>query len=102
VKAVTRKLRRRPNEPAPIPNEKRRKPSPTQLSFVLTDEEILDDLKVTNKGIHSGAVISKGVGRKISRGSNDKKKRTIAKNDQKIALFSLFQKGRTTERKTEK
>ena len=46
VKAVTRKLRRRPNEPAPVPNEKRRKPSPTQLNFVLNDEEIADDLKV--------------------------------------------------------
>ena len=46
TKAVTRKLRRRPNEPAPIPNEKRRKPSPTQLNYVLADEDIAEDLKV--------------------------------------------------------
>ena len=46
VKTITRKLRRRPNEPAPVPNEKRRKPSPTQLNFVLADEDIEEDLKV--------------------------------------------------------
>lgn len=46
VKAVTRKLRRRPNEPAPVSNEKRRKASPTQINFFLTDEEIADDLQV--------------------------------------------------------
>ena len=48
VKAVTRKLRRRPNEPAPVPNEKRRKASPTQINFVLADEDIANDLKVVS------------------------------------------------------
>ncbi|XP_070572556.1 sin3 histone deacetylase corepressor complex component SDS3-like isoform X2 [Ptychodera flava] len=51
VKPVaTRKLRRRPNEPIPLP-EKRRKPSPAHLNFLLTEDEIMDDLKVLNKKI---------------------------------------------------
>ncbi|KAH7960203.1 hypothetical protein HPB49_017645 [Dermacentor silvarum] len=55
VKSVTtRKLRRRPNDPLPMP-EKRRKTSPNilfapQLNFLLDDGEILDDLKMLNKG----------------------------------------------------
>lgn len=43
---ITRKLRRRPHDPAPVNNDKRRKPSPTQLNFMLNDEEVLEDLKV--------------------------------------------------------
>jgi len=46
--ASTRKLRRRPNEPVPIP-EKRRKPSPTQINFYLDENEIMDDLRIINK-----------------------------------------------------
>lgn len=50
VKPVTtRKLRRRPNDPLPMP-EKRRKTLPTQLNFLLDDNEILEDLRVLNKG----------------------------------------------------
>lgn len=50
VKPVTtRKLRRRPNDPLPMP-EKRRKTMPTQLNFFLDDNEILDDLRIINKG----------------------------------------------------
>lgn len=50
VKSVTtRKLRRRPNDPLPMP-EKRRKTSPTQLNFLLDEAEIHDDLKILNKG----------------------------------------------------
>ena len=49
--AVRTRLRRRPNEPAPTPNEKRRKPSPAQLSFVLAEEEIANDLKVKKCGL---------------------------------------------------
>ncbi|XP_037287378.2 sin3 histone deacetylase corepressor complex component SDS3 isoform X4 [Rhipicephalus microplus] len=50
VKSVTtRKLRRRPNDPLPMP-EKRRKTSPTQLNFLLDDGEIVDDLKILSKG----------------------------------------------------
>lgn len=50
VKSVTtRKLRRRPNDPLPMP-EKRRKTSPTQLNFLLDETDIIDDLKVLNKG----------------------------------------------------
>ncbi|KFM67625.1 hypothetical protein X975_20218, partial [Stegodyphus mimosarum] len=49
VKPVTtRKLRRRPNDPLPMP-EKRRKTLPTQLNFLLDDNEILEDLRVLNK-----------------------------------------------------
>ncbi|XP_054720838.1 sin3 histone deacetylase corepressor complex component SDS3-like isoform X2 [Uloborus diversus] len=53
VKPVTtRKLRRRPNDPLPMP-EKRRKTLPTQLNFLLEDNEILDDLRILNKGKYS-------------------------------------------------
>lgn len=45
---MTRKLRRRPNDPMPMP-EKRRKPSPAQLNFNLDETEISDDLRILNK-----------------------------------------------------
>uniref|UniRef100_A0A8C5TSV8 SDS3 homolog, SIN3A corepressor complex component n=1 Tax=Malurus cyaneus samueli TaxID=2593467 RepID=A0A8C5TSV8_9PASS len=41
---MTRKLRRRPNDPVPIP-DKRRKP----LNYLLTDEQIMEDLRTLNK-----------------------------------------------------
>uniref|UniRef100_A0AAQ6IHU2 SDS3 homolog, SIN3A corepressor complex component n=1 Tax=Anabas testudineus TaxID=64144 RepID=A0AAQ6IHU2_ANATE len=41
---MTRKLRRRPNDPVPIP-DKRRKP----LNYLLTDEQITEDLRTLNK-----------------------------------------------------
>ncbi|XP_062307099.1 sin3 histone deacetylase corepressor complex component SDS3 isoform X1 [Osmerus eperlanus] len=45
---MTRKLRRRPNDPLPIP-DKRRKPAPAQLNYLLTDEQIMEDLRTLNK-----------------------------------------------------
>jgi Sin3 histone deacetylase corepressor complex component SDS3 len=49
VKPVsTRKLRRRPNDPMPVP-EKRRKASPAQLNVLLQDDEIMEDLRILNK-----------------------------------------------------
>ncbi|KAK3756172.1 hypothetical protein RRG08_064279 [Elysia crispata] len=45
---MTRKLRRRPNDPIPIP-EKRRKPSPAQVNLLLDDGQIMDDLRVMLK-----------------------------------------------------
>uniref|UniRef100_A0A182NAE2 Sin3 histone deacetylase corepressor complex component SDS3 n=1 Tax=Anopheles dirus TaxID=7168 RepID=A0A182NAE2_9DIPT len=42
---VTRKLRRRPNEPLPVP-EKRRKPTTGQITFLLDDKEVEHDLKL--------------------------------------------------------
>ncbi|XP_055927134.1 sin3 histone deacetylase corepressor complex component SDS3-like isoform X4 [Argiope bruennichi] len=48
VKPVTtRKLRRRPNDPLPVP-EKRRKTLPT-LNFLLDDNEIMEDLRLMNR-----------------------------------------------------
>uniref|UniRef100_A0A3B3ZZC5 Uncharacterized protein n=1 Tax=Periophthalmus magnuspinnatus TaxID=409849 RepID=A0A3B3ZZC5_9GOBI len=44
---MTRKLRRRPNDPVPIP-DKRRKPAP-QLNYLLTDDQIMEDLRTLNK-----------------------------------------------------
>uniref|UniRef100_UPI00358E6B93 sin3 histone deacetylase corepressor complex component SDS3 isoform X1 n=1 Tax=Myxine glutinosa TaxID=7769 RepID=UPI00358E6B93 len=50
VKAVmTRKLRRRPNDPIPLP-DKRRKPTPSQLNYALTEEQVCEDLKCMIKG----------------------------------------------------
>ncbi|GAB6030342.1 Sin3 histone deacetylase corepressor complex component SDS3 [Chamberlinius hualienensis] len=46
---TTRKLRRRPNDPVPVP-EKRRKTSPSQLNFLLDEQQIYEDLKTINKG----------------------------------------------------
>ena len=45
---VTRKLRRRPNEPPPAA-EKKRKTNAERLNFLLTDEEIALDLKKISK-----------------------------------------------------
>lgn len=47
-KPIKRKLRRRPNDPVPIP-DKRRKPPPAQLNYLLSDEQIMEDLRALNK-----------------------------------------------------
>ncbi|XP_058128268.1 sin3 histone deacetylase corepressor complex component SDS3-like [Anopheles ziemanni] len=59
---VTRKLRRRPNEPLPVP-EKRRKPSTSQLVFLLDEKEIEHDLKLVLRGkpSHSGRSQQHGI-----------------------------------------
>eukprot|EP00063_Salmo_salar_P051891 XP_014026726.1 PREDICTED: sin3 histone deacetylase corepressor complex component SDS3 isoform X2 [Salmo salar] len=49
---MTRKLRRRPNDPVPIP-DKRRKPAPAQLNYLLTDDQIMEDLRTLNKQLKS-------------------------------------------------
>lgn len=46
---MTRKLRRRPNDPVPVP-EKRRKPVACQPVFLLDEKEIESDLKQINRG----------------------------------------------------
>lgn len=46
---MTRKLRRRPNDPIPVP-EKRRKPVTCQPVFLLDEKEIESDLKIINRG----------------------------------------------------
>ncbi|XP_062547837.1 sin3 histone deacetylase corepressor complex component SDS3 [Armigeres subalbatus] len=46
---VTRKLRRRPNEPLPVP-EKRRKPTTGQLVLLLDEKEVENDLKLISRG----------------------------------------------------
>lgn len=46
---MTRKLRRRPNDPIPVP-EKRRKPPPAQVNYTLEDKEIESDLKAISRG----------------------------------------------------
>uniref|UniRef100_A0A3B4XUL1 SDS3 homolog, SIN3A corepressor complex component n=2 Tax=Seriola TaxID=8160 RepID=A0A3B4XUL1_SERLL len=50
---MTRKLRRRPNDPVPIP-DKRRKP----LNYLLTDEQIMEDLRTLNKVNFSPSLVS--------------------------------------------
>ena len=50
VKIVsTRKLRRRSNEPIPVP-EKRRKAPQSQVTYLLDDKEMDDDLRALYKG----------------------------------------------------
>lgn len=46
---MTRKLRRRPNDPVPIP-EKRRKLPPSQLNYLLEEKDIETDLKIITRG----------------------------------------------------
>lgn len=46
---MTRKLRRRPNDPIPVP-EKRRKTPSAQIVHLLDEKEIENDLKIINKG----------------------------------------------------
>lgn len=46
--ATTRKLRRRANEPVPVP-DKRRRTSPAQLNHQLEDKEIQEDMKALHK-----------------------------------------------------
>jgi len=59
--AMTRKLRRRPNDPAPIPEKRRGKMSslPSQINFQLDDKEIESDLKAIMKGVKTGASLRK-------------------------------------------
>lgn len=45
---TTRKLRRRPNEPIPVP-DKRRRTSPAQLNHQLEEKDVQEDLKVILK-----------------------------------------------------
>lgn len=47
---ITRKLRRRPNDPLPVTAEKRRKPTVGQLTLLLEDKEIESDLKAISRG----------------------------------------------------
>ena len=49
---TTRKLRRRPNEPVPLP-EKRKRGPPATLNHLLEDSEINDDVKHINKSLSS-------------------------------------------------
>lgn len=50
--AMTRKLRRRPNDPLPVP-DKRRKNPPIQLNYLLDDRDIDDDLREINAAKYS-------------------------------------------------
>lgn len=47
---MTRKLRRRPNDPVPEKVEKRRKPPPAQVNYLLDEKEIESDLKTISRG----------------------------------------------------
>lgn len=47
---VTRKLRRRPNDPVPVAAEKRRKPTTGTLVLLLDEKEIDSDLKLISRG----------------------------------------------------
>ncbi|OTF70709.1 sin3 histone deacetylase corepressor complex component SDS3-like, partial [Euroglyphus maynei] len=49
---TTRKLRRRPNDPTPLP-DRRRRTSPAQINYLLEDSEINEDLKFINKILYS-------------------------------------------------
>ncbi|CAG9820629.1 unnamed protein product [Phaedon cochleariae] len=46
---MTRKLRRRPNDPMPLP-EKRRKAPAAQITYLLEEKDVENDLRIINKG----------------------------------------------------
>lgn len=46
---MTRKLRRRPNDPVPV-QEKRRKPTTSQVVFLLDEKEVENDIKAISRG----------------------------------------------------
>jgi Sin3 histone deacetylase corepressor complex component SDS3 len=56
---MTRKLRRRPNDPVPLP-EKRRKPPPAQLNYLLDEKEMEGDLNIISRGKPLGPVRKPG------------------------------------------
>lgn len=63
---ITRKLRRRPNEPIPVAAEKRRKPTSGQLVLLLDEKEVDSDLKQISRGkvmtpVRPSSVTSNGV-----------------------------------------
>ncbi|GJQ71786.1 hypothetical protein Trydic_g11478 [Trypoxylus dichotomus] len=62
---MTRKLRRRPNDPVPVP-EKRRKPVTCQPVFLLDEKEIESDLKIINRGKMMTPVRKPGEGSHIN------------------------------------
>lgn len=47
---ITRKLRRRPNDPLPVVESKRRKPTNGQLVLLLEEKDIDNDLKLISRG----------------------------------------------------
>jgi len=61
---MTRKLRRRPNDPVPEKVEKRRKPPPAQLNYLLDEKEIELDLKAINRAKAPTAVRKPGAHRR--------------------------------------
>jgi len=58
---MTRKLRRRPNDPVPEKVEKRRKPPPAQLNYLLDEKDIESDVKMINRGKGSNTVRKPGI-----------------------------------------
>lgn len=80
--AVTRKLRRRPNDPPPAP-EKRRKNSPVHINVLLEESEVLEDLKAMNK-LHS--VTTEKNGSKVNKSSNNTNQNTNLNNQVADAL----------------
>ncbi|XKL59300.1 hypothetical protein PGB90_000316 [Kerria lacca] len=58
--AMTRKLRRRPNDPLPVP-DKRRKNPPTQLNYLLDEKEIEEDLKEINSAKFSNKKLGSNI-----------------------------------------
>ncbi|XP_073982145.1 sin3 histone deacetylase corepressor complex component SDS3 [Rhodnius prolixus] len=58
---MTRKLRRRPNDPAPLPEKRRGKLAslPSQLNFLLDEKDIEADLKAISRAIKTGVAVRK-------------------------------------------
>lgn len=59
--AMTRKLRRRPHDPAPLPDKRRGKLAslPSHLNYLLEEKEIENDLKTISRGLKIGPPVRK-------------------------------------------
>uniref|UniRef100_A0A2M3Z7V2 Putative component of histone deacetyl n=1 Tax=Anopheles braziliensis TaxID=58242 RepID=A0A2M3Z7V2_9DIPT len=83
---VTRKLRRRPNEPLPVP-EKRRKPTTGQLVFLLDEKEVENDLKLISRG---KPVLSARAQQQASNGGASGSNLSAAATGNSAASYSSF------------
>ena len=78
---IRRQLRRRPNDPAPMPTDRRRRPSPAHINYLLDDEQIADDLKLMDKILKEAKSAAREESRKIKIKSEHREETRKIKGD---------------------
>lgn len=86
---MTRKLRRRPNDPVPVP-DKRRKPLTTNIVLLLDDRDIDSDLRQISRA----RPVSANQSRKQNVASHSPSPQTVDTGiyKYKICIFGFFEK----------